>query len=49
MRRKGEWLLAEVHAAALIHVSATRRVAAHWCSYGVNDCCTTTFNGNGSS
>ena len=36
MRRKGEWLLiAEVHAAALIHVSATRRVAAHWCSYGV--------------
>ena len=35
MRRKGEWLLAEVHAAALIHVSATRRVAAHWCAYGV--------------
>ena len=35
MRRKGEWLLAEVYAAVFIHVSATRRVAAHWCFYGV--------------
>ena len=49
MRRKGEWLLAEVHAAALIDVSATRRVSSCSLVFLWSGCCTTTFYGNGLS